>query len=621
MAVLSPTSLLFTGVQVGKTSAPQSVTLSNAGTDPLSVAGIEISGDYTRTTTCGGALAGGASCTISVVFAPQTSGDHIAGILSVVSDAVGSPHVVTLDGAGLPADAALTIGDATATEGGGDPAEAVFTVTMTGYSSDTVTVEYTSVPLRAAEDEDYTPVTGTLSFPDGVTTRTIRVPITDDDILEPEKETFRVELHNPVNATFDRIRGTGTIIDDELCPSPNLLLNPDAEEPWSDGSIPGWIVVDGDWQQRDADPDPYEGNSYFAAGTADFSELQQTVDVTAFAATIDADAQQFAFEAFIRTGGIDLAAVVVEYLADNGALLDVFDPGDISSDTNWTRVAHFHAAPPLTRQIRVRLIGQRLDGETTDAFFDHIALVSLRVPTMWVDGLTVYEGGQGESVEAPFAAQLACGYFEELRGWIWTSDRTAVDGEDYLASDEPFVMAPGEIEAVVPVTVLGDGRDEDHEYFDVNLTLDPDPGPAVTLFGAGVGVIYNDDFCAQAPSFWQANPDEWPVDSLVLGGIEYNSATLLWLLSYDGSDISHELARELVAARLNLAIGSDPSIYETVDAADDFLTRFPPGSQPSGQEKKEGRTLTDTLIPYNDSGCPLIRRVGGRRQYCDPCGE
>jgi hypothetical protein len=240
---------------------------------------------------------------------------------------------------------------------------------------------------------------------------------------------------------------------------------------------------------------------------------------------------------------------------------------------------------------------------------------------MWVDGLTVYEGGQGESVEAPFAAQLACGYFEELRGWIWTSDRTAVDGEDYLASDEPFVMAPGEIEAVVPVTVLGDGRDEDHEYFDVNLTLDPDPGPAVTLFGAGVGVIYNDDFCAQAPSFWQANPDEWPVDSLVLGGIEYNSATLLWLLSYDGSDISHELARELVAARLNLAIGSDPSIYETVDAADDFLTRFPPGSQPSGQEKKEGRTLTDTLIPYNDSGCPLIRRVGGRRQYCDPCGE
>jgi hypothetical protein len=619
MVALSPPSLAFSGIYVGKTSAPQIVTLTNAGTDLLMISGIGVTGDYSLTSTCGGTLAGGASCTIAVVFAPLSFGDHLTGILSVVSNAAGSPHLVALDGASLPADAALTIADATEAEGDGNPATARFAVTMTGSSAGTVTVEYVTTAGTATEDEDYYPVSGTLTFPDGVTRRTVSVPIIDDDILEPDEEYFRVELRNPVNATINRSRGTGTIVDDELCPSPNLLLNPDAEERLPGGGIPGWQAVEGDWRLNDSEPDPFEGVYAFAAGTAEYSELQQTIDVTAFAATIDADAQQFAFEAFIRTGGIDLAAVVVEYISDTGAVLDTFDPGDISSTEAWTRVADFHTAPPFTRQIRVRLIGQRLEDESTNAFFDHIALVSLRIPTIWIDGLTVYEGADGESSEALFAARMACGFFDEVRGWVWTSDGTAVAGMDYVAADEPIVVAPGDIEALVPVTIIGDANDEDHERFDVNLTLDD--SPAVTLFNPADGIIYNDDFCGVSPEFWLTKPEMWPVDSLVLGGVEYDSATLLWLLGYSGSDVSHQLARELTATKLNLAVGSDPSIIPTVEAADDFLTRFPPGSQPTGRDKQDGRELVDELIPYNDSGCTPTRRVDGRREYCEPCGD
>jgi hypothetical protein len=618
-AALAPASLAFAGIQVGKTSAPQTVTLTNTGTDPLVIAGIDISGYYTRTTTCGGTLAGGAICTISVVFAPMTAGDGIAGTLSVVSNAAGSPHTVALAGSSLPADATLAISDARVTEGSGNPAKAVFTVTMTGYSPDTVTVDYDTYQVDAIANEDYTPVSGTLTFPNGVTTRTIRVSITDDDMLEPDEETFRIGLQNPVNATIDSHRGTGTIRDDELCPSPNLLLNPDAEESLIGGAIPGWNVVEGDWWIGDTDPAPLEGESYFAAGTVEYSELQQTVDVSAFADTIDADDQRFAFEVFVRTGGIDLAAVVVEYLDDLGSVLDTFEPGDISSDLNWTRVADFHTAPPSTRQVRVRLIGQRFEGDTTEAFFDHVALVSLRVPTIWVDSMTVYEGGAGESLESHFVTRLACDFYEEVRGWVWTSDGTALDGEDYLAADEPIVLAPGETEALVPVTVLGDVVDEDHEHFDVNLTLEP--GQAVQPFGTSSGVIYNDDFCGQPPTFWETHPEMWPVEYLSIGGVEYDSATLLWLLSYSGSDVSHELARELVATKLNLAIGSDPSILATVKAADEYLRWFPPGSQPSGQDKQEGKDLLDALTPYNDSGCTPLRHAGGRREYCYACAE
>jgi hypothetical protein len=521
---------------------------------------------------------------------------------------------VTLSGSSLPPDAVLNISDASVTEGNENLPYMLFTVRLTGFSPDPVSVDYFTEPVEATEHVDYTPVSGTLTFEEGVTRLTFRVPILDDEILEPDRETFLAELQNPVNATIDSSRGIGVIFDDELCPSPNLLVNPDAEESPVNGAIPGWSVVAGDWWIRSEGPDPHEGDSYFAAGTAEYSEIEQTVDVSAFAATIDIDEQSFAFEAFIQTGGIDLAAVVVEYLTASGSVLDFFDPGDVSSTTGWTRVADFHDAPPLTRQIRVRLIGQRLEGESTAAFFDHIALVSLRVPTIWVDSMTVYEGGGGETFETVFASRLACGYDEETRGWVWTSDGTAIDGEDYLAVDEPFVIVPGEIEAPVPVIVLGDGIDEDHEHFDVNLTLDS--GRAVAPFGTAEGVIYNDDFCGQPPTFWENTPEMWPVDRLVIGSVEYDSETLMWLLSYSGSDVSHELARELVAAKLNLAVGSDPSLLPTVDAADNFLTRFPPGSQPSGHDKQEGRDLTEVLTDANDSGCSMVRRIDG-----DPCGE
>jgi hypothetical protein len=75
VAGLTPTSLSFANQASGTASAAQNVTLTNVGTGTLSITGASLSdanaGDFTLTNSCGSTLAQGASCTISVKFAPM----------------------------------------------------------------------------------------------------------------------------------------------------------------------------------------------------------------------------------------------------------------------------------------------------------------------------------------------------------------------------------------------------------------------------------------------------------------------------------------------------------------------------------------------------------------------
>jgi hypothetical protein len=96
---LSASSLNFGTQPVGTQSQPQQVTLSNTGTGVLKLIGIAASQQYSQTNNCGGSLAVGASCTISISFAPTLHG-ILDGTLSVQDDGSGSPHATTLTGIG-----------------------------------------------------------------------------------------------------------------------------------------------------------------------------------------------------------------------------------------------------------------------------------------------------------------------------------------------------------------------------------------------------------------------------------------------------------------------------------------------------------------------------------------
>jgi len=94
---LSPTSLNFGMQAVGTHSQPLETTLTNSGTGPLALTGFSVSTQFTQTNNCKSPLALGASCVISIVFAPTAQG-VIDGTLTVQDDGSGSPQTVALSG-------------------------------------------------------------------------------------------------------------------------------------------------------------------------------------------------------------------------------------------------------------------------------------------------------------------------------------------------------------------------------------------------------------------------------------------------------------------------------------------------------------------------------------------
>jgi Right handed beta helix region/Transmembrane protein 131-like N-terminal/Abnormal spindle-like microcephaly-assoc'd, ASPM-SPD-2-Hydin len=105
---LSPTSLTFPATQVGTTSAPQTITLTNTGGASLIISSLATSQPFAETTNCPTSLAGGASCTISVSFTPQASGNANGGV-TIIDNASGSPQTVSLSGTGATAATAPTL--------------------------------------------------------------------------------------------------------------------------------------------------------------------------------------------------------------------------------------------------------------------------------------------------------------------------------------------------------------------------------------------------------------------------------------------------------------------------------------------------------------------------------
>jgi hypothetical protein len=96
---LSATNVIFPVQIVGSTSAPQVVTVTNAGSAPLTFTHIAASAGFGETSTCGSPVASGAICTISVTFTPSASGSAV-GSLSLTDNAPGSPQAINLSGTG-----------------------------------------------------------------------------------------------------------------------------------------------------------------------------------------------------------------------------------------------------------------------------------------------------------------------------------------------------------------------------------------------------------------------------------------------------------------------------------------------------------------------------------------
>ena len=139
----------------------------------------------------------------------------------VVANSLNLNGYVIGDGEGYEAELGfsvapeLSVVDAGGTEG--TDAAIAFTVTLAPAAATEVTVSYATADGTATAPADYTSTSSTLTFEPGQTSRTVEVPIADDD-EEDDGETFTLTLSDPSSAVLADAEATGTIRNTEAAP-------------------------------------------------------------------------------------------------------------------------------------------------------------------------------------------------------------------------------------------------------------------------------------------------------------------------------------------------------------------------------------------------------------------
>lgn len=97
LVTLSPSSISFANQAVDTTSAVQAATVTNNQSTALGITSIVASSGFSQTNNCPASLAGAASCTVKVAFAPTQVGAQ-NGTVTITDNAATSPQSITLSG-------------------------------------------------------------------------------------------------------------------------------------------------------------------------------------------------------------------------------------------------------------------------------------------------------------------------------------------------------------------------------------------------------------------------------------------------------------------------------------------------------------------------------------------
>lgn len=150
----------FGPIDVGKSSPPKAITLTNVGTAPLTVTSIATTGDFWRpqASACLGTLAINASCVIYVVFTPGQPGTR-NGSLILTDNALDSPQQLALTGFGV--GSAVSFNPASLNFGDADVVVTDMSVTLlnAGTGNLTITAVSTDGPFVASIPSTQLPFT------------------------------------------------------------------------------------------------------------------------------------------------------------------------------------------------------------------------------------------------------------------------------------------------------------------------------------------------------------------------------------------------------------------------------------------------------------------------------
>jgi ELWxxDGT repeat protein len=123
----------------------------------------------------------------------------------------------------LPLAASSLVADGVrVTEGNSGTKTARFTITRSGSTAGSATVDYTTAPVNATPGVDYTARTGTITFAAGQATQYVDIAVKGDTEAEGENESFLLLLSSPTGAALSRSAATAVIEEDDFLIPPSL---------------------------------------------------------------------------------------------------------------------------------------------------------------------------------------------------------------------------------------------------------------------------------------------------------------------------------------------------------------------------------------------------------------
>ena len=445
---------------------------------------------------------------------------------------------------------ALSVNNATVTEGNGGTVDTTFVVTLDNESGRTVTVDFATADGIATAPADYAVTSGTLTFIAGQTTKQVTVHV-NGDLLDEIDETFTLNLSGAGNATISDSVGVGTITDDDG--EPSLSIGNITVTEGNGGTTSATFTVtltpvsgrDVTVQYVTADgsagsPADYASTSGNLTFTAGQTTKQVTVQVNGD--TLDESAENFtlnlsgAVNATISDGvgvgtitdddpppAISIDDVTVTE-GDTGTTSATFtvglgQPSGLAVSVDYATANVTALAPAdytatsgtlnfapgqTTKQVTVLVQGDLLD-EANETFTVNLAnAVNASIadnqgvgtindddplPALTINDVSVTEGDSG-TVAATFTVSLSPLSGRSVTVNYATVNNTAVAPGDYTATSGTLTFAPGQTTQTVTVLVNGDLLAEVNENYFLDLT---NAGNATIADSRGVGTIIDDD--------------------------------------------------------------------------------------------------------------------------------
>ena len=184
--MLSSMSVAAAATTVGATTTAAPVTLTNSGSAALAISGVTLGGadaaQFSQSNNCGTSVAAGASCAITVTFAPTSAGPKAASI-AIASNGSGSPHSIVLSG--TAGDFALAPGGvSTVSVAAGQTASLPIAVSTSGGAL-SAAVSFSASGNPAGTTVTFSPATLAAGSTSGMTTMSIATTSRTAALREP----------------------------------------------------------------------------------------------------------------------------------------------------------------------------------------------------------------------------------------------------------------------------------------------------------------------------------------------------------------------------------------------------------------------------------------------------